>query len=193
MNEIFNSSADVVVRYLLIGSITALTVVPLAWAIIKAARLRAPVYRHMIWLYALIGIVGLPLIWLCGPKLTLAVLPRRAASMEAVTFAPISLGDVVVPVQGPLYAEPSHAEIAPAAQPKRQAWFLKTVLAWAWLVGFVFMIVRLGVGWCRLRRFYLSATPMPASECAVNLSRHGLDVLLTSQLQGPCALACSGR
>ena len=36
MNEILNSAADTVLRYLLIGSSTALILVLLAWAILQA-------------------------------------------------------------------------------------------------------------------------------------------------------------
>ena len=83
MNEIVSTSADAAVRYLLIGSIAAAILVPLAWLTLRATRLRAPVYRHMVWLYCLIGTVALPAIWLHGPKLMLPVLPARVHVSEA--------------------------------------------------------------------------------------------------------------
>lgn len=64
MNTVLTSWADVILEYLLFGSAAAAVLVPLAWAIIKAGRIRAPVYRHMLWLYSLIGTVVLPVIWL---------------------------------------------------------------------------------------------------------------------------------
>ena len=87
MNNFNSSSIDVITDYLLVGSVTAMILVVLAWVIIKVGRIKAPVYRHMIWLYSLTGIAILPLIWLHGPKLRVAVLNTRAESVKVTSPA----------------------------------------------------------------------------------------------------------
>ena len=52
MNEILHAVSHVVVRYLLAGSVAALILVPLTLLVLKSARLRIPVYRHMIYRWA---------------------------------------------------------------------------------------------------------------------------------------------
>src|SRR5512139_183568 len=96
MNEIVRASAEAAVRYLLIGSAAAAILVPLAWLAIRTARLRAPVYRHTIWLYCLIGAAALPALCLCGPKLTLPVLPAPSQAGDV----PIAPATRVQAVQG---------------------------------------------------------------------------------------------
>jgi hypothetical protein len=75
MNEIMSALTDGVLRYLVAGSVAALVLVLLALASLKIGRIALAVYRHLVWLYCLIGIAGLPLILLHGPRLTLAILP----------------------------------------------------------------------------------------------------------------------
>ena len=82
MNNILNLFANGIVNYLLLGSVVAALLTLLAWGIIRVAKIRAPIYRHMIWLYLLMGIVVLPAIWLGGPKLTLAVLPAQVEPLK---------------------------------------------------------------------------------------------------------------
>jgi beta-lactamase regulating signal transducer with metallopeptidase domain len=184
MNEIVHTLTDGVLRYLVVGSAAALVLVLLALAFLKAARLRTPVYRHMVWLYCLMGIVGLPLIWLYGPKLTLAILPASAETHEV--FA--------LPGDGPHLDGPSPdaglapprtltAEMSSARQERTLSW--KTAAAAVWFLGFSLMLTRLAVGWVRLRRICRSAIPLQGSECPVGIASPGLRLCLTSQLPGP--------
>jgi len=202
MNEIVSTSADAAVRYLLIGSVAAAILVPLAWLIIRTTRLRAPVYRHMVWFYCLIGTVALPAIWLHGPKLLLPVLPARAEVTEAP--APPQILPQRVQASGtpaspqiraelvtPLTQEPPVAQAqnispdgpAPAPWVSMVSW--KVVVAGAWLVGFAIMLIRLAVGWQQLRRICRLATPIEPDELAADLSRRRLGIRLTEHLQGP--------
>ncbi len=56
MSNILNLFANGIVNYLLVGSVVAALLTLLAWGIIRVAKIRAPVYRHMIWLYLLIQV-----------------------------------------------------------------------------------------------------------------------------------------
>ncbi|HUS71588.1 MAG TPA: hypothetical protein VMY06_00870, partial [Sedimentisphaerales bacterium] len=189
MNTVLTSWADVILEYLLVGSAAAVVLVPLAWAIIKAGRIRAPVYRHMIWLYSLIGTAVLPLIWLHGPKLTVAVLsmrpePARVASLVETNSTDSMTSNQNLPIQ-PHAPRPTHIEMTREANIKVKAFPVKGTFAGAWLVGFVFMLGRLAVGWYRLRRICSTATPVPQCEYFRNTNGREIKVLLTSQLCGP--------
>lgn len=189
MNTVLTSWADAIVDYLLAGSVTAAVLVPLAWAIIKAGRIRAPVYRHMIWQYSLIGTALLPVIWLHGPKLTVAVLssrpePAKVARLVETNSTNTMMSNQNLPVQ-PHAPRPTHIKMPHEPNTKAQAFGIKTALAGVWFVGFVFMLGRLGVGWYRLRRICSTATPVPPCEYSRNTNGQKLKVLLTSQLHGP--------
>jgi hypothetical protein len=64
MSSILTLFAGGTIDYLLLTSLLAVILTPLVGAIIEVARIRAPIYRHMIWLYVLIGVVVFPAIWL---------------------------------------------------------------------------------------------------------------------------------
>ena len=184
MTEIVHTLTDGVLRHLAVGSMAALVLVLLALALLKAAHIRTPVYRHMVWLYCLVGIVGLPLIWLYSPKLTLAVLPADARTHVVVALPVAGLGmeeplpDAALTPPRPLTAEP------PSAPPEAVlSW--KTAAAAAWLLGFSLMLTRLAAGWLRLRRICRSAAPLQASECPLGLAHPQLRLSLTDQLLGP--------
>ncbi len=69
------------------------------------------------------------------------------------------------------------------AQPRPIRW--RTAGAGAWLAGVAFMLIRLAVGWYRLRRICLAATPASERQARHNLDGHRLPVRLTRQLHGP--------
>ncbi len=199
MNEIVSTLADAALHYLLVGSVAAVILVPLAWLVIRTTRLRAPVYRHTIWLYCLIGTVALPAVWRHGPKLMLPVLPARAQASEAPPLAqtrtelppseapalPQSTAQVAVPAIPELPAAPAVRALPrhPVARARMVSW--KVVVAGAWLVGLAVMLVRLAVGWRRLRDIYRSAVPIEPGELAGDLSHCRFEVRLTEQLPGP--------
>ncbi len=184
MNEIVNSAADQVVRYLLVGSAAALILVSLAWMILKAARVQTPVYRHMIWLYCLIGTIVLPLLWLAGPKLTLAILPTRA-EVRVPVISPPSHDHVGAMAMESFPTVPAETERQSTigATPRPVRW--RTAVAAVWLAGLAFMLTRLAVGWCRLRRICLSATPASRRQIRHTVDGHSLTIRLTRQLHGP--------
>lgn len=53
MNDTIIPITNEIINYLLVASMVAVSVTPLVWAIIKLLKVRAPIYRHMIWLYTL--------------------------------------------------------------------------------------------------------------------------------------------
>ncbi|RPJ38707.1 MAG: hypothetical protein EHM35_03895 [Planctomycetaceae bacterium] len=201
MNEIVSTLADAAVRYLLIGSIAAAILVPLAWLTLQTTRLRAPVYRHMVWLYCLIGTVALPAIWLHGPKLMLPVLPARVHVSEAPPL-PQAPAQPPKASEAPVASQPrSETAVVPLDQeqsiptvegtsPHYFAWRASTTswkvaVAGAWLAGFAIMLIRLAVGGSRLRRICRSATLVEPRELAGDLSGRRLEIRLTERLPGP--------
>ncbi len=203
MNEIVSTLADAAVRYLLVGSVAAALLVPLAWLALRATRLRAPIYRHALWFYCLIGTVAIPVLWLHGPKLVLPVLPAQVQADEAPASPqrrpqPVSTNKTPVLPQSriqdvaPLTSETTPAPIAsaPAHDPVSLAnvvsW--KVVVATMWLIGFGVMLVRLIIGWRRLGTIRRSATALDPAELAGELSGRRVEVRLTEQLPGPVCL-----
>jgi len=200
MNEIVSTSADAAVRYLLVGAVAAAILVPLAWLVIRTTRLRAPVYRHAIWFYCLIGTVALPAVWLHGPKLLLPILPAHTH----VSKAPVPRQTQPQYVQGgsapalpqtqaettmPLTREVPTAPVQsvspgrPVSRTTTISW--KVVVAGAWLAGFAIMLIRLAIEWQRLRRICHSATPIEPGELSADFSGRKLGIRLTEHLQGP--------
>lgn len=55
MSETLSPYADTIVSYLLVASVIAAALTPLAWLVIKLARIRAAVSRSMVWTHCLIG------------------------------------------------------------------------------------------------------------------------------------------
>jgi beta-lactamase regulating signal transducer with metallopeptidase domain/protocatechuate 3,4-dioxygenase beta subunit len=200
MNEMISTLAEAALRYLLVGSVVAAILVPLAWLAVRVTRLRAPVYRHALWLYCLVGTVMLPALSLHGPKLLLPVLPARAQVHETPPLPQaraerVQPGDTPISAQTPApvavlsVQEPPPAPVAqgpprPAsARVSRASW--KIAVAGAWLVGLAVVLMRLGVGWRRLWDIYRSAVSVDPGELAGDLSRRGLEIRLTEHLPGP--------
>jgi len=213
MTDLLNQIADGAISYLLAGSLITAALVALAWFIIRLGRLRSAVYRHMVWLYCLVGIALLPPLWLYGPKLTVAVLPAKVA--EVATAAPPEetnqevIGDsgVSTRVARPFEASPADGMLRPVAgtnvphqalpeaQPavqvaaKRPALLAtKPVLAGLWITGFVFMLTRLAVGWRRLRRICRSAERVAGNEQLPEINRRGVSILVSSKVGSPVCL-----
>jgi len=183
---------DGIVRYLLVASVAGVLLTLLVWLIIKVARIEAPVHRHMLWLCALVSVVALPAIGLHGPRLTLEVLAPEGQPAKATT-PEVHHGDDAGPVR---YAttqinSPASASAETAAvgdtNPSRP-FPVREVLAGLWLVGIIFMLTRLLVGWLRLRRICLSADPVSGNGHFEKMCRGRSKVLLTSQVDGPVCL-----
>lgn len=188
MSNILNLFANGIVNYLLVGSVVAALLTLLAWGIIRIAKIRAPIYRHMFWLYLLMGIVVLPAIWLGGPKLTLAVLPAQVEPLKTEVLE-MDAGNAVKLVQNTPNEThlPSltHTRMPVETNPGSRAFPIRAVLAGVWLVGVVFVLARLAVGWYRLRRIRLSTEPVSQNERIANLDGQKLRILVTSRVRGP--------
>lgn len=189
MSALITSVTDAIVNYLLIGSIAAGLLVPLAWAIIKAGRIHTPVYRHIICLYSLIGIALLPLIWLHSPKLTLAILktsseqPRVSSLVESNAMDTIMFAENLPAESSTL--RPTYTEMDHEPHSWASLFSAKAALAGIWLVGFIFMLIRLGVGWCRIRRICSKATPVAQHRYSEYTHDRKLKILSSSHLKGP--------
>ena len=112
---------------------------------------RASVYRHLIWIYCLIGIVTLPVLWLYGPKLTLAILPAPTEVVEVTRPAVVAGG-----TEEMIFQESSSENQIPQPQPSvvsnnvlppAQPFPTSTLLAAIWLGGILFMLARLSIAW----------------------------------------------
>jgi beta-lactamase regulating signal transducer with metallopeptidase domain len=189
MSPLITSVTDAIADYLLVGSITAALLVPLAWAIIKAGRIQTPVYRHMIWFFSLIGIALLPVIWLHGPKLKIAILNRQVEPTKVTISAETSNIDTMLSTEN-LEAElsarsPTYKEMQYEPYSRTKPFPVKATLAGIWFVGFAFMLIRLGLGWCRIRRICAKAILAPPHKYSQYTEGRKLKILLTPQLTGP--------
>ncbi|MFB0525184.1 MAG: M56 family metallopeptidase, partial [Phycisphaerae bacterium] len=189
MSDMPTLITDGIVNYLLVASVVAAVLTPLVWAIIKVAKIGAPIYRHMIWLYTLISIVALPAIWLHGPKLTFEVLPAEGQPAKAITPEVDSSYNAKLAQDAPteiISPRLISAETTVMAHANPSHPFpVKAVLAGVWLVGIIFVLTRLFVGWFRLRRICLSAEPVSENGHLENIYGGRLEVLLTSQVDSP--------
>ena len=187
MNEISISITDGIFNYLLIASVVAALLTLLVWALVKVAKIEASVYRHMIWLYVLVSIVTLPAIWLHGPKLDLKVLPAKSLPARAAASRAY-YNTRAEPARGTPAQRRSPRLLSTTgishAEPSRP-FPVKAVLAGLWLVGTVFMFIRILIGWFRLRRFYLTAEPVSGDRRIGDMYGEKLKILLTSRVDCP--------
>ncbi|MHC4623574.1 MAG: M56 family metallopeptidase [Planctomycetota bacterium] len=199
MNNTMPLLAEAILDYLLVASATVAVLAPLVWGIIKAAGIRAPVHRQLLWLYCLIGIAVVPALWLYGPKLTLAVLPVEVGPTEVPNSSTVhsnllveghlpdvdsgpTLSQEVLP-PGMAHAENKSPTLKVSAAPA------KVVLAVFWLAGFIFMVTRLTVGWYRLRKICRSAMRVAQDGCFGAVAGRKLRLFVTSEVGSP---ACFG-
>ena len=189
MSNILTSFTDGIINYLLLASVIAAVLTSLAWGIIKVVRIRAPIYRHMVWLYVLIGIVVLPAIWLYGPKLTLAVFPAqiepdKSAVSEMDTSYAVELAESgAAETFSPYLRSVETSAVAHAAP--LGVFSVKGVLTGVWIAVVVFMFGRLAVGWHKIRQICLSAEPISSNVHFVKANSQNTKILLTSQVGSP--------
>ena len=189
MSDISTLITVEIVNYLLVAAVVAAVLTPLVWVIIKVARIEAPVYRHMVWLCTLICIVALPAIGLHGPKLTFEVLPAEGRPAKAITpevyysYDAELAQDAITEIHSPRSVSPE-TTVMDHANPSRP-FLVKAVLAGLWLVGTVFMFIRLLIGWFRLRRFSLTADPVSEDRRIWDMYGKKLKILITSQTDCP--------
>ena len=183
---------DSVADFLWIGSAAALLLVPLALVLARVPKLRRPVYRHMIWMHCLVGIVVLPSLWLCTLKLTLSVLPSSPPvhSDAGPTTSVPDATETPMQDQSARHGRPTQAlletltEKQGAVPPVR----LQTLVVLTWLLGFMVMCTRLGVGRYRLRCICGRAASVSLSDCFGGMGPCQVRVRLTCDLAGPVCL-----
>ncbi|NQV35278.1 MAG: M56 family metallopeptidase, partial [Phycisphaeraceae bacterium] len=195
MNSLVTAWSHGIVHYLVATSLTAVVAIPAAWAFIRMVRVKAAVHRHMIWLYVLIGITAVPAVWLFAPKLPLAMLPARTEHSEAMSPSPSPvaapmivpqrvLSDAVV-IAAPISTVP---EIAIETRQAPRTFQMSVLLAGVWLTGVMVMLFRLGVGWRRLRRISLCATPASQNTRLAHSHFCTRNLFISSQVDSPVCL-----
>ena len=189
MSNILTLFTGEMIDYLYLASLVAIIATLLLIAFIKIAKIRAPIYRYMIWQYVLIGIVVFPVIWLFGPKLTFEIMPANNRYTKTILALEILVShDAVNPqdltIDPHSYTpESAEATLASHAIPSRP-FPVKMLLAGIWGWGMIIMLIRLCVGWFRLRRICRSADPV--ENCLlVSLYGDRLRILLSSHMKGP--------
>jgi beta-lactamase regulating signal transducer with metallopeptidase domain len=186
MSDIINLFAERIVSYLAVGSVTAVVLAPLAWAVIRTGKLRAAIYRQLLWLYCLIGIAVLPVVWLYGPKLTLAVLPAKTVPPVAESAPAIDVGYEPEPIEEILTEiDQPEVQLQTVVSPKVRRIDAKVVIVVVWLVGTLLMLARLAVGWYRLGRICCSAMPVQMDKRFGDLVQRKLQILVSSGVNGP--------
>jgi beta-lactamase regulating signal transducer with metallopeptidase domain len=184
---------NVVLNYLGVASVIAACVTPLIWGVIKILKVRTPVYRHMIWQYALIAIIALPVIWLYGPRLKASYFPAAVQS----TISAISSAQHQFIMAEPDQNRPAEnaargwlpSDSPVSAQDKSlRSLPMKTFLAGMWIAGVIFMLGRLFKSWRQLGRMVRSAEPTDAHLRFQNVRSGRLKVLSTHRIQSPVCL-----
>jgi beta-lactamase regulating signal transducer with metallopeptidase domain len=178
-----------IANYLLFASVISTILVTMAWGIIKLGKVQAPVYHHMIWLCTLIAVLALPVMWLYGPKLPVAILPARSHPDIALTqqtgFPPAA----VAVEENLLKIEPAGTKTeyfsVKVYQNTLRSIPAKNMLACLWCAGFLFMLIRLLTGWHRLQCIVRSAEPVSNNIPFRNISPSKLKLLLTSSIDSP--------
>lgn len=180
---------SVLLRYLLTASVVAVLLPAVGWLVVSCCRLRLAIYRHIVWSWCLAGIVILPILWLYVPKMSVAVLPDRAAKVvsvvsQGVDVAPLLLANpqprrstsVVSAVESP----PNTLSPAPVAS---VSW--AEVFVMAWLAGTTIMLARIALGMRQLARIASRAEVIdrPASHPA--FPKATVRVLLSDAVTGP--------
>ena len=96
MSNIPTLLSSEITDYLFVASLFAVILIPLLSAIIIIAKIRAPIYRYMIWQYALISIVVFPALWLNGPILSLKILPAGEQLDESILPETKTPNDIIM-------------------------------------------------------------------------------------------------
>jgi beta-lactamase regulating signal transducer with metallopeptidase domain/protocatechuate 3,4-dioxygenase beta subunit len=189
MSNVLYPLASRILDYLLFASLLAFVFTSLVSVTIKIAGIRAPIYRYMVWKYALIGVVVFPALWLNGPILSLKILPAENRSAGIVSPEMDTPQDVVI-AQNPSTDDDSPRLISEEAAVRDHTILprpfpTKAMLAGIWLYGAILMLIRLFVGWFRLRRIYFSAEPLSGNSRLEIKDGGRLKILMTSQVNSP--------
>lgn len=195
MNTTFISALSGLTDFLLFASIIAVVLIILVWAIIGLLKIKAPVYKHMIWLYTLLAVVILPVIWMYAPKVSIPVLPPRSNPQLELTQKHIINDSSGFEAYGPLENIP--LDQSTSALPAEDSNILfalitkKNILGCLWSIGFLFMLARFLVGWQRMKQIVCSAEPLhlPGNLFAGDVFPARLKIFRSTRIDVP---VCSG-
>jgi beta-lactamase regulating signal transducer with metallopeptidase domain len=186
MSSFLFSAANEIASVLTTGTVLAAALTVLAWLFIRFFRIRSSVYRHLIWLYCLIGIAVLPAVWCYGPKIKWPVLPPQA-ELNQNRVQPViehaSPGNMAQPVRSEnhqadsLSLPPQTADIPKITFPM--------ILSALWLIGFGFSLFHLGIGWKKIQTVIRFADPLPGHQ---HLADPGIRLLASTTIKGPVCL-----
>ncbi len=133
----------------------------LGWLCERALRLRDPRLRQTLWWFVLIApfMLAPGRLWLEQRQ---AVVPVAAPTVvaRAMTYEWMPAPGVVTAAPAP----PASAHLAASSLPWWSQLRLVDVAAWAWMLGFAFLLVRFLVGCLRLRRMLRESKPLPQGE-----------------------------
>ena len=189
MSNILIPFTSGLINYLFFASILAIVLTSFSSVIIKVTRIQAPIYHHMIWQYALIGMVVFPALWLCGPIFTLEILPAVHQTNQAIRPEMDIHREVIISQKSPTKPNSPRpvtveASVTDQAVPPR-SFSMQAMLAGIWLYGTILMLLRLFAGWFRLRRICLSAESVSGKNLLESKCGGRLEILLTSHVDGP--------
>jgi beta-lactamase regulating signal transducer with metallopeptidase domain len=186
MSNILSSAANEIIYVLTAGTVLAAGLTAVAWLLIRLFRVRSSAYRHLVWLYCLIGIAVLPAVWCYGPKIKWPVLPPQVVSNQNSVQPVIKQASPQI-AAAPVLSENHQA--APLAFPLQTVETSKItismILAGIWLIGFGFSLFRLVVGWKKIRTVVRSAGPLPGLQ---HLADPNIRILVSRVIKGPVCL-----
>jgi TonB family protein len=171
MNSVLSIAINVIFDFLVIETVIAAVLVGIAWGMIRLGRIKAPVHRHMVWLFTLIAIVIMPVLWLYTPKLTLSILPIQnpigAILLQEADFLSAWLAD-----------DYSYRALFSGIN----------MIVWLWCAGFLFLTTRLILSGYRLSRIIDSSTLVSDDILPKKVLAGKIKLLLTSQVDSPVCL-----
>jgi bla regulator protein BlaR1 len=145
-------------------------------AVALARRARASV-RHLALAATFASLLGLPLVFITVPGVTIAVPVSHAVAVPRTLAAPIA------------HTQPTLASTPATSALPSVSW--PTLIRWAWIVGATLLAMQLAVGLARVRRIRRNGLPWPesralaqsvAAECGVH---RRIEILLHEDLPAP--------
>lgn len=180
---------SVLLRYLLTATVVAAILPAIAWLAVSCFRLRLAVYRHIAWFWCLVGIVVLPILWLRVPKMSVPVLPDRAAKVVSVVSQRMdAVPSLLAAPQSARSASADRSVEAPSNTLPRVpvpsiSW--AEVIVMAWLAGAAVMLARVGLGMRQLARITSRAEVIDNAAGHPAFSKATARVLVSDAVTGP--------
>ncbi len=184
MNNFLCSAANEILVLLAVGSVFAASLTTFAWLLIRLFRVHSSVYRHLIWLYCLIGTAALPVVWCYSPKVKCPVLPQKVLTSQdhissVIGQPPVNISPVPVPLEN---FPPTPLPLPSQQLVKTTKTTFTMILTALWLTGFSLFLLRLAVGWLKIRRLTAAADPVHGFE---NLVAGSIKIVSSKRVKGP--------